>query len=470
MQLSEQRQLEAAQLLRRFSTVGRLRADFRRRRRQMSWLLLVQLLGSAKRTADFLAALMLIVILSPLLLVLCVWYFVSGRRLTRNRRLGRWAEPFEKFELDLPRSSVGKVLRKMGLNRLPVLINILKGDMSFVGPRAVAEDEISPRHREARSRYDVRPGLICLWWIRRHANIDYGFETQADDEYVQAQSLGGDIGIGIRAIPALLSGRSATVTSDTVEILGISVNNLTMSKAVEQIILLASGPGHNQVCFVNADCANIACLDADYRKLLADSALVLADGIGMKLAGKLLGSEIRQNVNGTDLLPRLCAALEGTGKGIFLLGGHPGVAKDVAQWIRDTYPGVTVSGYRQGYFAPDKQAQVIQQIAESGASLLLVAMGAPRQDNWIHQHLDRTNVGVAMGVGGLFDFYSKRIPRAPQWLREMGLEWFYRFIQEPRRMWQRYFVGNVNFLGRVICQRRRIMHPDRIKPAGDKLS
>jgi len=114
---------------------------------------------------------------------------------------------------------------------------------------------------------------------------------------------------------------------------------------------------------------------------------------------------------------------------------------------------LVVSGCHDGFFSPQEETEVIRHIAHSGADLLLVALGVPRQDLWIAQHLRETGVTVAMGVEGLFDFYAGRIPRAPQWLREMGLEWLYRLYQEPGRMWRRYLLGNSIFLGRVLAER-----------------
>jgi N-acetylglucosaminyldiphosphoundecaprenol N-acetyl-beta-D-mannosaminyltransferase len=113
-----------------------------------------------------------------------------------------------------------------------------------------------------------------------------------------------------------------------------------------------------------------------------------------------------------------------------------------------------ISGAHHGFFSEAEEADVLETIRRSGAAVLLVAFGAPKQDLWISRNLAAAQVRVAMGVGGLFDFYSGRIPRAPSWMRELGLEWMYRFIQEPRRMWRRYFVGNVVFLYRVFCYRR----------------
>lgn len=443
------------ELYRRFSRRGLWRQRVRRFIRSTSWVLVVQGLLQAKRALDFFFALALLLMLSPILILCVLLLRARGPALVRTPRVGRWCQTFAEYSLATSDDTVGRLVAKLHLYRLPVLLNILKGDMSFIGPRPVSPGDLSPRERATRRRYDVRPGLICLWWIRRRANIDYGTEAEADREYVDTQSLWGDVGIALRAIPAILYGEGVATAPDLVTILGIPINNLTMTEAVEAIMKRLDEDGPSQVCFVNADCANIAYRHQEYHAVLRKADLTLADGIGLKLAGKLLAQEIKQNVNGTDLFPRLCEALSGTGYGMFLLGARPGVADKVRDWVAEHYPGVIVSGCHHGYFSSEEENEVIQQIANSGAAILLVAFGAPRQDLWISQHLAETGVKVALGVGGLFDFYSGRIPRAPLWMREMGMEWLYRFIQEPGRLWKRYFVGNAIFLWRVMKEKRR---------------
>jgi N-acetylglucosaminyldiphosphoundecaprenol N-acetyl-beta-D-mannosaminyltransferase len=442
-------------LYRRFSRPGLRRQQRRRAKLGMSVPLLPLVFSGAKRALDVMGAGILLVLLSPLMAPLFV---LAGRKLQCTPRAGRWCEPFDELSFALSNNIFNR-LAKLRLHSLPVLINIFRGDMSFVGPRPVSPDELSLRERAARKRFSVRPGLISLWWIRRRANIAFDNEVQSDSEYVDRQSIRGDLGIALRAIPAAFYGDSVNSVAEIVNILGIRINNLTMSAALEGIIARLHGSQASQICFFNADCANLAYKDAKYREVLNRAELTLPDGIGLKLAGKLLSREIKQNVNGTDLFPRLCAALSGTGRGVFLLGAKPGIAERVRDWIQQNHPEVVVSGCHHGYFSLAEEPEVIRQINTSGASLLLVAFGAPRQDNWIHQHLDETGVKVAIGVGGLFDFYSGTISRAPQWLREMGMEWFYRFWQEPRRMWKRYFVGNALFLFRVFKERNKLSSP-----------
>jgi N-acetylglucosaminyldiphosphoundecaprenol N-acetyl-beta-D-mannosaminyltransferase len=362
--------------------------------------------------------------------------------LVRSQRLGRWGCTFNEFAFG-----------SGPLKRLPALINILRGEMSLIGPRSVSPGEVSAVDRAAWRRFNLRPGLICLWWIRKRANIAYGTESESDSEYLETQSFWGDLGIGLRAIPAALYGEGPDLAPDRFRLLGIPIDNLTMDEAITSIVERARRDNPTQLCFVNADCVNIAGRDTEYMKVLRASELTLADGIGIKLAGKILNSNIRQNVNGTDLFPFLCAAMEKQGLSLYLLGGRPRVVDGVTQWIRSQYPALRVAGSHHGFFGEDETERVLADIRESRAEILLVAFGAPKQEKWIHAHVARTGSKVAVGVGGLFDFYSGRIPRAPGWVRELGMEWLYRFIQEPRRMWRRYFVGNFLFLHRVLSER-----------------
>ncbi len=129
------------------------------------------------------------------------------------------------------------------------------------------------------------------------------------------------------------------------------------------------------------------------------------------------------------------------------------MVQGVVDWISRNHQEVQVAGFHHGYFAPGDERKIVETIRESGAHLLLVAFGAPRQDIWINQHIGDLGTRVAIGVGGLFDFYSGRLPRAPLWMREIGFEWLYRMIQEPGRLWKRYLVGNCVFLFRVIKEK-----------------
>jgi N-acetylglucosaminyldiphosphoundecaprenol N-acetyl-beta-D-mannosaminyltransferase len=209
------------------------------------------------------------------------------------------------------------------------------------------------------------------------------------------------------------------------------------------------------LAFVNPDCLNIAYVDAEYRRILLEAVRVLPDGIGIHTGCRMLGVALQANVNGTDLFPQLCERAAQTGLGLFLRGARPGIAEAVASNMQAQFPGLCIDRVQDGYFDPAEEDAVIERINASGAAILLVAFGVPRQETWLARNHHRLKPPVRMGVGGFFDFYSGRIPRAPVWMREIGLEWTWRLMQEPGRMWRRYVIGNPLFLYRVWRQARR---------------
>ena len=204
--------------------------------------------------------------------------------------------------------------------------------------------------------------------------------------------------------------------------------------------------------YVNAHCANIARRDPEYAAALASADVVLPDGSGVALAARLQGRRFRGNLNGTDLVPALCARLGMMGRSVYLLGGEDGVARAAGEALQAQCPGLRVAGARSGFFAESEEESVITAINRSGADMLLVARGVPLQDTFLATVSDRVDAPLQMGVGGLFDFLAGRLPRAPVWMRSLGLEWTYRLWQEPRRMWQRYILGNPAYVAHAVME------------------
>jgi N-acetylglucosaminyldiphosphoundecaprenol N-acetyl-beta-D-mannosaminyltransferase len=237
-----------------------------------------------------------------------------------------------------------------------------------------------------------------------------------------------------------------------ITVCGLHMNNLSMEEVVQKIKTSVLSKEKTKIAFINADCVNIASKTQQYKDNVNNMDLALIDGAGIRIAGKLLHQPVKDNVNGTDLFPKLCQLLNEINGSIYLLGAKPGVADKVAEWIVRHCPAVKVKGVQHGYYPDADTQEVINRINAAKPDVLLVAMGAPKQEAWITQHMQALDVTVAMSVGGLFDFYSGNIPRAPYWMRKRGLEWVYRLYQEPGRMWQRYLIGNAVFLGRVLYE------------------
>ncbi|MCA9705926.1 MAG: WecB/TagA/CpsF family glycosyltransferase, partial [Myxococcales bacterium] len=185
--------------------------------------------------------------------------------------------------------------------------------------------------------------------------------------------------------------------SRDLEICGLPVDNVTMEGALDRLEQRLATRTRTRVFFLNADCVNISCRDPEYRRVVQRGDLVFADGVGMRLAGRLLGTRVRDNVNGTDLFPLACERLARSGHRVFLLGARPGVAQKVQQWAERVFPGLVICGVHHGYFGAEGSAEVAAEIRRSGADVLLVALGAPLQEKWIAEHMEATGVTVALG-------------------------------------------------------------------------
>lgn len=404
------------------------------------------------RVFDLTLALTLLLVLAPVWLARAVLALIqTGRIVDRAERLGRDRRPFAR--LTFAGASPG--------HDWPVLFNILRGDMAFAGPRPLTAAEAAEMPVGAEIRFSVRPGLFSPYRLQRRTGIAHDAESELDRRFVERLSLRGSLGLVVRSgIAALLGGGGERPAPPVLDFFGVPITNTTMDEAVDWIAARASAtapfPGEKAlVAFVNPDCLNIAYRHAPYRTVLQRAARVLPDGIGLHLGCRLRGLALVANVNGTDLFPRLCERAARDGLPLFLLGGRPGVAELTAANMRQRYPRLIVAGAQHGYFTPAEEAGVIARINASGARILLVAFGAPRQELWLAERHDRLLPPVRLGVGGLFDFYSGRMPRAPLWLREIGLEWVWRLAREPGRLWRRYLLGNPLFLYRVWRQARQ---------------
>ncbi len=235
------------------------------------------------------------------------------------------------------------------------------------------------------------------------------------------------------------------------EVFGVRFARETMPQALAALKTMVNDRSRTYFCaFVNADCLNQAFRNREYASLLNSADRVWADGVGAAIAALWNKTPVPDNVNGTDMLPHLCRS----GYRIYLLGAAPGVAEAARERLSREYPEARIVGAEHGYFE-DGGAEAVGRINDAKADILLVAMGVPRQEFWIAEHLDRLDCGVAIGVGGLLDFASGRIPRAPLILRRMKLEWAFRLYQEPARLFRRYIIGNPQFLFRVLFFRRK---------------
>ncbi|MCO4318738.1 WecB/TagA/CpsF family glycosyltransferase [Phyllobacterium sp. 21LDTY02-6] len=232
-------------------------------------------------------------------------------------------------------------------------------------------------------------------------------------------------------------------------ILGVPVAPLRRDEAIAEMAERISSRQFTRVTWLNAHNANLACENSEFRSVLQDF-LVLPDGIGVDIASKLLhGTPFPANLNGTDFTPALLQALQQPLR-IGLIGARPEVVKRAAAKFRELAPQHEYRIISDGFFTPADEPRLSQALQDFAPHILLVAMGVPRQELFMARMLGPQHCILAFGVGALFDFMGGAVPRAPAHIQRLRLEWAYRLMQEPRRLWRRYIVGNPLFLIRVL--------------------
>lgn len=220
----------------------------------------------------------------------------------------------------------------------------------------------------------------------------------------------------------------------------------TRSEAAYSIVDMAVSGEAITIQFINAHCVNLALRDESYRRALDHADMLLPDGSGIAIAARLAGEGLGENLNGTDLFPEICRHSARRGQAIYLLGGKPGIAAGAAGAMQQAFPQLRIAGTRHGFWTAAEEDALIEEINGSGAAIVMVGLGVPLQEKWIARVRHRLTARVVMGVGGLFDYYSGAIPRAPLPIRKVGCEWAWRLLQEPRRLFARYVIGNPQFM------------------------
>jgi N-acetylglucosaminyldiphosphoundecaprenol N-acetyl-beta-D-mannosaminyltransferase len=198
--------------------------------------------------------------------------------------------------------------------------------------------------------------------------------------------------------------------------------------------------------------------DARLREIVLGSEVVSADGQPIVWASRLLDDPLPERVAGIDLMRALLPLAARKGYGVFILGARTEVLTQAVEKLRAEHADLRIVGYRDGYFTPAEASNVCDEIRAAQPDILFVAMGSPQKEYWIADHRDELGVPLSMGVGGAVDVIAGVTKRAPRWMQQAGLEWFYRLVQEPRRLWRRYFLTNVHFsvlLARELLSMRR---------------
>jgi N-acetylglucosaminyldiphosphoundecaprenol N-acetyl-beta-D-mannosaminyltransferase len=233
--------------------------------------------------------------------------------------------------------------------------------------------------------------------------------------------------------------------TERIELFGIQMDNLTMSETLDRIDqLIRSGHSHQHVV-VNVDKIVKSSKDKTIKAIISQCDLVSVDGMPIVWASRLLGKPIKERVAGIDLFCALVERAAAQSWPIYFLGAEQTVLEKVIARFKSDFPNLNVAGARNGYWSATEEANVIDQVCASGAKLLFVAISSPKKELLLKAIQDRQTIGFSMGVGGSFDVISGKVARAPVWMQKSGLEWFYRFLQEPNRLFKRYFIDAFHF-------------------------
>ncbi|MGD0652379.1 MAG: WecB/TagA/CpsF family glycosyltransferase [Verrucomicrobiia bacterium] len=228
-----------------------------------------------------------------------------------------------------------------------------------------------------------------------------------------------------------------------IEIFGIPIDNLTVEETLQKIEeFIRSGRVHQHVV-VNVDKIVKAHRDAKLREVIRSCDLINVDGQPVVWMSRWLGQPLKERVNGTDLMMALIERSAEKGYRPFFLGAREEIVTKLAQTLQARYPQLSVAGWHDGYWSAEEEPAVVEQIRRSRADILFVAISSPKKEIFLGRWKGELGVPFMMGVGGSFDVAAGCVKRAPRWMQKAGLEWLYRLMQEPARMWRRYLVDDM---------------------------
>lgn len=231
----------------------------------------------------------------------------------------------------------------------------------------------------------------------------------------------------------------------TVKLFDCDVANLTMDETLKEVEELIKNRQVTQHVVINAGKVVLMSKDENLKEIVQNCPIINADGQSIVWASKLLKKPLPERVAGIDLMEELIKKSSEKGYGIYFFGAKEEVVTSVIDIYKEKYPNLKVSGYRNGYFKEDDVKDIVNDMRNSNADILFVAFSSPKKEYFLAENIENINIPFCMGVGGSFDVVAGKTKRAPEWMQKVGLEWFYRFLQEPGRMWKRYLVGNTKF-------------------------
>lgn len=404
------------------------------------------------RWADQLIALIVVLLLSPVVLFNCLTALLTGKTVL-----------CEQHKVDALGRNTMRLSFSCGfLQNTANLWLVITGRLRLCGTscnyRLAPGQDIQVKH------CDLPSGLISLHDVRDMSGLAVE-SPEALYQYQSRMTAIGQLSMLLRFSFNWMVCRSVQARSPAlVPLFGLNINNTRIDKAIDWFCTGEFFRGIKRSSlnlkkpkisfFVNANSINLAQRDPDFKQVLQQADCLFADGSGMRMAARSQGIKLTDNINGTDVLPLLCRAANTQKKRVFLLGAKPGVAEKTAANLKKIQPGLQICGVHHGFFSESEVPAIIERINHSGTHILLVAQGSPLQESWVIKHASVLNCESVLAVGGLFDFYSGNIARAPLWMRETGLEWVWRLLQEPIAKCERYVLGVPEFMFRTFILRQ----------------
>ena len=252
------------------------------------------------------------------------------------------------------------------------------------------------------------------------------------------------------------------------ELLGLTFDAVSLDAAAAKCLEFCRAPRASHV-IVTANASHLCMMRRDPELAAACRAahLTLADGMSVVWALRAAGQSVPERVTGVDLMARLLSVAGAHKLRVYFLGAKPEVVAALARQSRAQHPGLQIAGFHDGYFGPDEDRVIAEEVRASGAHMLFVGMPTPFKETWCERYRQRLDVPVIVGVGGSFDVLTGYVRRAPRWMQRMGLEWLWRLLMEPRKLWRRYLTTNSQFVwlaGREILARRVGRLPAAARP------
>ncbi|WP_394883438.1 WecB/TagA/CpsF family glycosyltransferase [Clostridium baratii] len=235
-----------------------------------------------------------------------------------------------------------------------------------------------------------------------------------------------------------------------IKFLNIEVDNLTMNEAINEVDKLIQKKASSYVVTPNVDHIVKLEKDEEFKDVYKNADLILTDGMPLIWISKLKGNPIKEKVSGSDFFPKVCELANNKGYSVFLLGAAEGVAAKAAENLRKKYKNLNIVGTYSPSYGFEKKNDEIEEIIEMVKNckpdILAVGLGAPKQEKFLYNYRDKLNVPISLAIGASIDFEAGNIERAPKWMQKSGLEWFYRLIKEPKRMFKRYIIDDTKIL------------------------